>query len=96
VAYEWTVFATLATLLVAIVALLATALFHQGAKIDRLADRCDQRFDRVDQQFDRVDQRFERVDQRFDRLDQRMREDKAELLARLDVLAERLTRLEAS
>jgi hypothetical protein len=36
------------------------------------------------------------VDQRFDRLDQRMREDKAELLARLDVLAERLTRLEAS
>jgi iron uptake system EfeUOB component EfeO/EfeM len=94
VAYEWTVFATLATLLVAVVALLATALFR--AKIDRLADRCDQRFDRVDQQFDRVDQRFERVDQRFDRLDQRMREDKAELLARLDVLAERLTRLEAS
>jgi hypothetical protein len=87
VAYEWTVFATLTSLVVAVVALLATALFQQGAKIDRLTDRMDQRFERVDQ-------RFERVDQRFDGVEARMREDKAELLGRMDVLAERITRLE--
>jgi hypothetical protein len=80
VAYEWTVFATLTSLVVAVVALLATALFQQGAKIDRLTDR--------------MDQRFERVDQRFDGVEARMREDKAELLGRMDVLAERITRLE--
>jgi hypothetical protein len=73
VAYEWTVFATLTSLVVAVVALLATALFQQGAKIDRLTDRMDQRFDGVEA---------------------RMREDKAELLGRMDVLAERITRLE--
>jgi hypothetical protein len=50
----------------------------------------------MDSRFDQVDQRFERVDGRFDVLDQRMREDKGELLGRLDVLAARITRLEAS
>jgi hypothetical protein len=73
VAYEWTVFATLTSLVVAVVALLATALFQPGAKIDRITDRMDQRFDGVEA---------------------RMREDKAELLGRMDVLAERITRLE--
>jgi hypothetical protein len=73
VAYEWTVFATLTSLVVAVVALLATALFQLGATIDRLTDRMDQRFDGVEA---------------------RMREDKAELLGRMDVLAERITRLE--
>jgi predicted PurR-regulated permease PerM len=81
VAYEWTVFATMAALLVAVVGLLATTLFQQGAKIDRLADR--------------VERRFDQVERRFDSLEQRLREDKAELLGRLDVLAERITRLEA-
>jgi hypothetical protein len=48
----------------------------------------------MDQRCERVDQRFERVDQRFDGVEARMREDKAELLGRMDVLAERITRLE--
>jgi chromosome segregation ATPase len=102
VAYEWTVFATMAALLVAVVGLLATTLFQQGAKIDRLADRVERRFDQVagrfDQvtgRFDQVERRFDQVERRFDSLEQRLREDKAELLGRLDVLAERITRLEA-
>ena len=36
------------------------------------------------------------MDGRFDALEQRMRTDKDELLGRMDVLAERVTRLEAS
>jgi hypothetical protein len=109
VAYEWTVFATMAALLVAVVGLLATTLFQQGAKIDRLADRVERRFDQVtgrfdqvtgrfdqgERRFDQVERRFDQVERRFDSLEQRLREDKAELLGRLDVLAERITRLEA-
>ncbi len=87
--FEWTVFATLTATILAVVALLASALFQQGGKIDRLADR-------IDRLSDRVNQRFERVDQRFDALDQRMSEDKTELLGRMDVLAERISHLEAS
>jgi len=89
VALEWTVFATMTTTILAVVALLATALFQLGGKVDRLADR-------MDRLSDRVDQRFERVDQRFDTVDQRMREDKVDLLGRMDVLAERISHLEAS
>lgn len=87
-AYEWTVFATMTSVVVAVVALLATALFHQGAKVDRLSDR-------IDRLSDRIDQRFERVDQRFDGVEARLRDDKGELLGRLDVIAERVIRLEA-
>lgn len=79
-AFEWTVFATMTAVVVAVIGLLATALFQHGAKIDRLADR--------------MDGRFGRVDERFERIETRMREDKAEILERLDVLADRITRLE--
>ena len=79
-AFEWTVFTTMTAVVVAVVGLLATALFQHGAKIDRLADR--------------MDGRFGRVDERFERIEARMREDKAEVLELLDVLADRITRLE--
>ena len=88
-AYAWTVYATMTAVVLAVVGLLGTALFSLLSRLDRLGDRMDARFDRVDEQFDRVDERFDRVDQR-------MRTDKDELLGRLDVLAERVTRLEAS
>ena len=81
-AFEWTVFATLTATILAVVALLASALFQQGSKIDRVGDR--------------IDRLSDRVDQRFDAVDQRMREDKTELLGRMDVLAERISHLEAS
>lgn len=86
-AFEWSVLATMTAVVVAVVGLLATALFQHGAKIDRLADRMDGRFGRVDE-------RLDRVDERFDRVEQRMREGKTEILERLDVLADRITRLE--
>ena len=94
--FEWAAFATMTALLVAVVGLLATALFQQGGKLDRLGDRMDQRFERVDHRFERVDQRFEQLSRRFDVVDQRMREDKVELLGRMDLLAERITRLETA
>ena len=68
--FEWAAFATMTALLVAVVGLLATALFQQGRKMDRLGDRMDQRFERVDQ-------RFEQLSRRFDVVDQRMREDRS-------------------
>jgi hypothetical protein len=87
VAYGWTVFAPLSSLVVAVFSVLATAMFLVGALLDRLSDG-------MDQLFERVDPLSERVDQRFDGVEARMREDKAELLGRMDVLAERITRLE--
>jgi len=51
--------------------------------------------DRFDGRFDQIDKRFLRVDERFDQIENRMREDKVEILERLDVLADRITRLEA-
>jgi len=67
---------------VALMALLGTALFQLLGRFDRLSDR--------------IDRKFEQVDQRFEAMETRRREDKAEVLDRLDVLAERITRLEAS
>jgi len=108
-AFEWTVYATMSAILLSVVAILAVSLFHLLSRMDGMSDRIDQRFERMDQRFDRIDQRFERMDQRFDQVDQRfdqvdqrfgtlemrMRDDKAELLGRMDVLAERISRLEA-
>lgn len=101
--YAWTVYATMTAIVLAVMGLLGTALFQLVARLDRLWERIDRRFEqvdthfeRVDERFDRVDQRFDQVNQRFDAMDQRMRDDKVELLGRLDVLAERITRLEAS
>jgi hypothetical protein len=94
--YAWTVYATMTTVFVALMALLGTALFQLLGRFDRLTERIDQRFEKVDQRFERIDQRFERIDQRFEVMELRRREDKAEVLDRLDVLAERITRLEAS
>lgn len=81
-AYEWAVFATLTAVVVSVVGLLATALFQQGSKIDRLSDRMERLTDRIGR--------------RFDTVDLRMREDKVELLGRMDVLAERIAHLESS
>ena len=94
--YAWTVYATMTAIVLAVMGLLGTALFQLVARLDRLWERIDRRFERVDTHFERVDERFDRVDERFDAMDQRMRDDKVELLGRLDVLAERITRLEAS
>ena len=101
--YAWTVYATMTAVMLAVVGLLGTALFSLLSRLDRLGERIDAKFDRVDQRFEQVDQRFEQVDQRFvqvdgrfDALEQRMRTDKAALLGRMDVLAARVTRLEAS
>ena len=108
-AYEWTVYATLTAVVVAVVAMLGTALFSLVGRFDRMVDRFDRKFDRVDERFAKVDERFGKVDARLDRfdarfeqverrlarLDEHRRQDKAEILERLDVVAERLTRLEA-
>lgn len=94
--YAWTVYATMTAIVLAVMGLLGTALFQLVARLDRMWERIDRRFEQVDKRFDAVDQRFDQVDKRFDAVDQRMRDDKAELLGRLDVLAERITRLEAS
>ena len=108
--YAWTVYATMTAIVLAVMGLLGTALFQLVARLDRMWERIDRRFEQVDQRFEQVDQRFDQVDERFaqvdqrfdqvdkrfDAVDQRMRDDKAELLGRLDVLAERITRLEAS
>jgi len=94
-AFEWTVYATMSAILLSVVAILAVSLFHLLSRMDGMSDRIDQRFERMDQRFDQVDQRFDQVDQRFDQVEMRMRDDKAELLGRMDVLAERISRLEA-
>ena len=86
--YAWTVYATQTAIVLAVTGLLGTALFQLFGRIERIGER-------IDRLADRMDARFEQVDTRFERLEDRMREDKGELLGRMDVLAERITRLES-
>lgn len=109
VSFAWTVYATSTALTLGVAGLLGTALFSLLGRFDRLGDRfelkfanLDQRFADIDQRFAQIDQRFADIDQRFarlearlDRIEDRMRADKAEILERIDLLAERVTRLEA-
>jgi hypothetical protein len=88
VTYAWTVYATMTAVVLAVTGLLGTALFQLLARFDRLSDRFDQRFEAIDR-------RFDGVDRRLDAIELRQREDKAEILGRLDVLAERVIALEA-
>ncbi len=113
--YEWTVYATLTAVIVALAGGLLTALFRSQDRTDRVLERLgalerrvdggfadvdrrfadvDRRFADVDQRFTDVGQRFTDVGQRFDELRIQMRIDKTEILERIDVVAERLSRLE--
>ena len=106
--YEWTVYATLTAVVVALAGGLLTALFRSQDRTDRVLERLgtlerrvdggfadvDRRFADVDQRFTDVGQRFMDVGQRFDELGIQMRIDKTEILERIDVVAERLSRLE--
>jgi len=106
--YEWTVYATLTAVIVALAGGLLTALFRSQDRTDRVLERLgalerrvdggfadvDRRFADVDQRFTDVGQRFMDVGQRFDELGIQMRIDKTEILERIDVVAERLSRLE--
>jgi hypothetical protein len=120
--YEWTVYATLTAVVVALAGGLLTALFRSQDRTDRVLERLgalerrvdggfadvdrrfadvdrrfadvDRRFADVDRRFTDVGQRFTDVGQRFDELRIQMRIDKTEILERIDVVAERLSRLE--
>ncbi len=106
--YEWTVYATLTAVVVALAGGLLTALFRSQDRTDRVLERLgtlerrvdggfadvDRRFADVDRRFADVDRRFADVGQRFDDLRLQMRIDKTEILERIDVVAERLSRLE--
>jgi tetrahydromethanopterin S-methyltransferase subunit G len=106
--YEWTVYATLTAVVVALAGGLLTALFRAQDRTDRVLERLgtlerrvdggftdvDQRFADVDRRFADVDRRFADVDRRFDDLRTQMRVDKTEILERIDIVAERLSRLE--
>jgi tetrahydromethanopterin S-methyltransferase subunit G len=99
--YEWTVYATLTAVVVALAGGLLTALFRAQDRTDRVLERLgtlerrvDGGFTDVDQRFADVDRRFADVDRRFDDLRTQMRVDKTEILERIDIVAERLSRLE--
>ena len=99
--YEWTVYATLTAVVVALAGGLLTALFRAQDRTDRVLERLgalkrrvDGGFTDVDRRFADVDRRFADVDRRFDDLRTQMRVDKTEILERIDIVAERLSRLE--
>lgn len=106
--YEWTVYATLTAVVVALAGGLLTALFRSQDRTDHVLERLgalerrvdggfadvDRRFADVDRRFADVDQRFADVGQRFDELRIQMRIDKTEILERIDIVAQRLSRLE--
>ncbi|MBA3619925.1 MAG: hypothetical protein H0W56_10120, partial [Acidothermales bacterium] len=83
-------------------------LFRSQDRTDRVLERLgalerrvdggfadvDRRFADVDRRFADVDQRFADVGQRFDELRIQMRIDKTEILERIDIVAQRLSRLE--
>ena len=99
--YEWTVYATLTAVVVALAGGLLTALFRSQDRTDRVLERLgalkrrvDGGFTDVDRRFADVDRRFADVDRRFDDLRTQMRVDKTEILERIDIVAERLSRLE--
>ncbi|MDQ3431591.1 MAG: hypothetical protein M3467_05115 [Actinomycetota bacterium] len=106
--YEWIVYATLTAVVVALAGGLLTALFRSQDRTDRVLERLgalerrvdggfadvDRRFADVDRRFADVDQRFADVGQRFDELRIQMRIDKTEILERIDIVAQRLSRLE--
>jgi tetrahydromethanopterin S-methyltransferase subunit G len=106
--YEWIVYATLTAVVVALAGGLLTALFRSQDRTNRVLERLgalerrvdggfadvDRRFADVDRRFADVDQRFADVGQRFDELRIQMRIDKTEILERIDIVAQRLSRLE--
>jgi hypothetical protein len=106
--YEWIVYATLTAVVVALAGGLLTALFRSQDRTDRVLERLgalerrvdggfadvDRRFADVDRRFADVDQRFADVGQRFDELRIQMRIDKTAILERIDIVAQRLSRLE--
>lgn len=99
--YAWTVYATGAAALLALIGMLARVLFAQTARIDRLTDGLGQLTSKIGELagemrggFAAMGIRFDRVEDRLGRVEATQRGDKAEVLERLDVLAERITRLE--
>jgi TolA-binding protein len=109
--FAWTVYGTGLTLLLAVIGMLATALFQQIARQDRALERISEVSGGVqglqvsvaglqetvrgmDARLQGVDGKIDKLDTRLSVVERQQRADKAEILERMDVLAERLGRLE--
>ena len=73
--------------LVGLCAIFAGGLWAIWARVGQLGDRLDGRIDRLDGRFDRLDGRIDRLEGRIDGLEERINQ-------RINVLAERVARIE--